>query len=956
MGVLAYILTGLTLGRSGFFICQKIALVLLDICQKSYKNNTMLKKALLLSLSIFLLFFPLIINSSVFAASSVSEYLCGFAMQFYRMGRYEDALSEFKKVLLIDPANETAREYINNIFQKESTSTEIAVKPLKRQEKGIFLPKKPITREEAINKAFKNLSKEQFNRQVENGSEKNGHNIAGVRVTGETQASFGVTPDDAIWKRANFDLNEENFRILSNTAYDRRTNTFDPRIFDRLKVNLDTDNEEGFNLHSNITVDPWSFTGKSSNTTVQSNFGDSANVQLKYWSNTGYTINETVKSLQLGNSFALPEIKVYNEKTKAFDIQGVFTPPDVFHIPEIKIYRQFQPIRELWFDYNEEALKLRVFPIAYENQALSSDDPLRLSNNHIYWENSPWINGWLPGHVNSGVAPQDFSPGELDNSLSYFTRDSDGTRLTALRGFSFRIEPGENISFADTLASPKHLWQNYEEFDNLINSMRVKYRPLDNFTIGSLYNYRIGFNADDKHKKDMYGHVWSIDLGYEAMEGIKFSAQTATSRAKKDLTFPGYETKERGNAYYFSVVGTSPGKKLSDLKYGYDEIMPEKLDEFFSKFRFFVSRMDSGFSDDLSNYTETRDDQFWSRHIHFREPFKHYFSGLYRPSLSWDDIAPSRIGNGIDIGRDVLGLRLENYLWDKTIENLLDVRNVHKTEGKFVENVARDELSYQVTDKLTTKTLFIYHRLPKTTTGIDPFVIDGDTGEFLKNALMAGDKNPTLKTGSLGLKYAFTERLDLSGIWERTNDYTLAYDNFPRGNLNSSSFITRSEYDKAYRLVDPFLYSQTLFPMPPYPFYHIWKTGLRIEPADNLNIYLDYTRNIFKSAGQIDDNMNHVGLEVSYLPTKKFGFFFKYTYSRWNDINRMLASQDKIYIGHHNLFSEFRWFPSADDEFVLQYGESGLTPIATVSYDPYGGSQATLDTRHIVRMYYRRNF
>lgn len=916
----------------------------------------MSKKTTIALIIIFLFaILPFPVNSSVFAGSVAAEYLCDFAMQFYRSGRYEEALSEFKKALLIDPENKTALEYINNIFQKESQGPIVAANASRQHE--TFRPtQKPAVREEAMKQAFKNLSKSQFDQQVERDSEKERYNIAGIKITGETQASFGATPDDVIWKRANFDLNEENYRILSNAAYDRRSNTFDPRIFDRLRVNLDTDNEEGLNFHSNITVDPWSFTGKSNNITVFSDFGDSANVQLKYWSNTGYTVNETVRTQTLGNSFSLPELKVYNEKTKAFNTQGVFSPPDTFHIPEIKINREFQPMRELWFDYNKDGLKLRVFPIAYENQALASDDPLRLSNNHIYWENSPWINRWLPGHVNSGAVPQDFSPGELDNSLSYFTRDSDGTRLTALRGFSFGFEPQEEWSFLNTLASPRHLWQNYEEFDNVINSMRIKYRPSDILSIGTLYNYRVGFNVDDKHRKDMYNHVWGLDIGYEPILGLKLSAQTASSRVKEDLTSPGYETKARGNAYYFSLIGTAPGKSLSELKYGYDEIKPEKFDEFFSKFRFFVSRMDAGFQDDLSNYTETRDDQFWSRHLHFREPFKYYFSGLYAPSLTWDDVSTYRIGNGIDTGRDVFAFRLENSLWNKTVENLFDVRNVHKTEGKFAENVARDELTYQVNDNLTTKTLLIYHRLPKTTTGFDPFIIDADTGEFMKNALMPGDKNATLKTGSLGLKYAFTDWLDFTGIWERTNDYSLAYDNFPRGNLNSSSFATTSIYDQVYRNPDPFLYSQTLFPLPPYSFYNIWKTGLRIEPVEKLNIYLDYTRNEFKSAGQVDDNINHVGLEVSYLPTKKFGLFFKYTYSRWNDVNRMLSGQNKIYLGHHNFFSEFRWFPGTDDQFVLQYGESGLTPISTVSYDPFGGSLAALDTRHIVRLFYRRSF
>jgi len=89
---------------------------------------------------------------------------------------------------------------------------------------------------------------------------------------------------------------------------------------------------------------------------------------------------------------------------------------------------------------------------------------------------------------------------------------------------------------------------------------------------------------------------------------------------------------------------------------------------------------------------------------------------------------------------------------------------------------------------------------------------------------------------------------------------------------------------------------------------------------------------------------------------EKFGMFFKYSYSRWNDLSRMVDGHDKIYLGHHNVFTEFRFLPTADDEFTLQYGEAGRAVIGTVTFDPFGASLPTLDTRHVVRMYYRRKF
>ena len=70
---------------------------------------------------------------------------------------------------------------------------------------------------------------------------------------------------------------------MSTAALNNKENTYDPRIYDRMRVNLDTDNEAGFGMHTNITVDPWSFTGKSSKFTISGTGGDAAEIQLKYW-------------------------------------------------------------------------------------------------------------------------------------------------------------------------------------------------------------------------------------------------------------------------------------------------------------------------------------------------------------------------------------------------------------------------------------------------------------------------------------------------------------------------------------------------------------------------------------------------------------------------------------------------------------------------------------------------
>ena len=123
-----------------------------------------------------------------------------------------------------------------------------------------------------------------------------------------------------------------------------------------------------------------------------------------------------------------------------------------------------------------------------------------------------------------------------------------------------------------------------------------------------------------------------------------------------------------------------------------------------------------------------------------------------------------------------------------------------------------------------------------------------------------------------------------------------------------------------------------------------------------MEIYLDYTRNEFESASLNSDNMNHIGLEATYMPTHKLGLVFKYIYSRWQDLDRLRAGITAP-IGHHNFFGEFRYLPSKDDELILQYGVGDVSSLNNISsLDPYGGSMLTLDTQHIIRMYYRRKF
>ncbi|MDD3984014.1 MAG: tetratricopeptide repeat protein [Candidatus Omnitrophica bacterium] len=927
-----------------------------------------MKSGYLVRINLFSLCFILCFSSFIEAKTPPAEYLYDYGIAFYNMGRYDEALTEFYKVLLLEPNNEKAKFYINAIFaNKLAPAPARAVSNIEEDDLVVresrikdalnaeLVSTPPVSGESVpVESAAPAVQPETLPPVLKTESRKKEPDVT---ISGKLQLGVGVTSSGEVeWNRANFDWNEKNWRILSYDGFNNGINTYDTRIFDRLELILDSrKKEEGWSFHLNLTVDPWSFTGRTNKVTIPGVGGDAAEVELKYWANSGYTVNTSINTLYNGDAFSIPELKVKDGKTVPTTITSTWT--NRFTIPEMKIEYTFQPVRELWFDYvNGENTRFRAFPLAYQDQALTSDDPLQLSNHHIWWEASPWISRWQPGNLNSGASPVDFTKGYWDNSLASYTRDSNGSPLTGLRGFSFTHQDPEATSIALTMASPKDLWQEYSEADNVSSALRLKQRVFDNLSLGTTYTFRAGFNYVDKdHSLDSANHVIGVDSDIQLKDGLKVSLQAATSRSDYDRTGGDYRSEMEGDAYYFSLISRYPGKDLMGLKNGYNEISKAQDEDLMFKTKIYGARMDKDFDTALASYRQTRKDAFWSRHLHFRRPFQYYYTGLYSTSLSWDDIKSYAIGDGIDAGRQVLGFRAELF-WGDRLSNLFDVRNVHNTDNKFLENAFRDELTWQATDKLTTKALVIYQHMPDTTKGVDPYVYNSRTGRYLLNNQIEGGEDPSLKTGSLGAEYAFTDWLAVNGVWERTNDYTLAYDNFPQGILNDGnrSYLYYDD-ERLYRDFQNWLYDQQLFQQPPYPFYNIFKTGLRFNPAENMEIYLDYTRNQYGIAGPISSDMNHVGLEFAYLPWKKLGFYTRYVYSRWKDLDRLRQGISKT-VGHHNFFSEVRYMNSSVDELVLQFGECGRTVLASIVFDPYGGSLSALDTQHIVRLFYRRKF
>jgi hypothetical protein len=253
-------------------------------------------------------------------------------------------------------------------------------------------------------------------------------------------------------------------------------------------------------------------------------------------------------------------------------------------------------------------------------------------------------------------------------------------------------------------------------------------------------------------------------------------------------------------------------------------IPAEKTDNFF-KSRLYFSRMDEDFESTLAQYRETRYDSFWSRHLTFYPNTYRFLPGV-EANMNEEDVLPFSIGNGIDYGRNVIGFRADTSLLQDKVHGFFDLRRVTNNHNEHIETVARTKWTLQATDKLITKAILLWHALPKTKQGIDPFVFNSSTGQYtIINASVDEGKDPSLKTATLGAKYELSSWANINGSWEYTNDSSYATGYFPQGILNSSNFITYNQNGNIYREPLPFLYTQQFFDQAPYQYYNILKSG-----------------------------------------------------------------------------------------------------------------------------------
>ncbi len=199
-----------------------------------------------------------------YVAESFGLYSKG--VDYYHQGTLYEAKDILGKALKLDPRNEEAQSYLDLVnaelemrakgrsgfYQEEDGlggDREVEVNDYRWEEweEGDYEDfeedfeyeyKRPVLRPE-----LSPISEDKVKAVVDalNG------NIAPARIRGEYKMSLGVRSEGLIWKDANGDYNERNFRMIDRNF--PKTNTFDMRVYDRVKVVFDTnDGGEGFHI------------------------------------------------------------------------------------------------------------------------------------------------------------------------------------------------------------------------------------------------------------------------------------------------------------------------------------------------------------------------------------------------------------------------------------------------------------------------------------------------------------------------------------------------------------------------------------------------------------------------------------------------------------------------------------------------------------------------------------
>ena len=751
-----------------------------------------------------------------------------------------------------------------------------------------------------------------------------------VKISGEYGMSFGLETDEFIWKNANGDYQEHNWRYIDP---DLNVNTYDPRIFDRYKLEIETDTGTPWNAYTEIVVDPWSFVGYAEEQVTvfptTPAFRQSALIEYRYWEATGKTINQTFRT-DRGYVMNTQETKVFDYSVS----QQLVTPQGsggVFTATEFTLSADrsadldfiFRPVRKAWVEYTEDPLYIKVFPISDQSEALSSDDPLKLSNNHVYWAPSPWLFSFDPGQV--------FTDGSVDLAkwnwdLAWYAEDSNRQYLTFLRGATIGYDAGDVATVDFTIASPLELWGYYNEFDSLPMAGRLKLNPNGDLVVGSTYTSKFGIHDSGVKASDQ---TLGVDATYSIGERTDIFAEYAASRTEMVEA----DARHKRDTGYAVKTGLKSRLDFDDSnKLGWD---------------LSFTYMSEDFSTALADYKDTRIDRDWGRHIWFDQ-------------LSLED-RDIKIGDSVDINRYVIGMNARARLMDNFFDIYFNFRNAHKANSsKFVENILRLETTCNPLSNVQLKGLALHRMYHDSVGGLDPFIFDRYTDEPYTNSFITDGMETDLMTFSGGAKVDFLEgKLSVYGIYEATNDPQ----EFPRDELNNyiDNGTLSGDDDILVNTLVPNLYSQDLFDLPPYDFYNIWKGVVAVRPVENVSLKFTHVTNGNRNyAALFDNNHNHDSVELYYSPKKDMRFNIGYSISRVIDLKRALDTNgaEREFKPYHNVFAQFDWKFKKNQRITFLYGEAWIQEEDPGMFGTRWPSTrvSALETRHIVRVFYQGKF
>ncbi len=747
-----------------------------------------------------------------------------------------------------------------------------------------------------------------------------------VKVSGHYRVGAGSNSREFIVNDSNPDLQDWNYHYVFG---ERLNNTYDPAIYSQYLLNVDFSPRDKTNIHTQIVADPWSYVGQTGEQVQRSDIGSEViRYNLKYFGANNSTIAQGFRT-NVADQVGFPVMKIKDGHTPLTVVHGFYdfnpgTNGIPFTIPELDIDYEFRPIRKLWVDYNEERWHARVFALADQTQALTTDDPLGLSNHKDYWQQSPWLYQYIPIQFFSDHSIQ---RGYYSDLLSFYARDSAGNRLVLLKGASIEADLGKTY-IASTVAAPHTPWdEKYFSADNVPGAVRIKHQATDKLMVGGTYIFRTGLI--DNSVAD-FNQVVGVDAKYNINQHVTAKAEVAGSHREKDImTNDRLRTSTEGYAF------------KTELGAQFDHKMDGHTNANLS-----FTQMDQNFEPSLSRYSNTRDDHVWGNHIQFKD---------YSPDLEY-----FRIGDGADIDRTVFRFNWKEKLLKGKFTNLFDARNVHKTHNMaYKETVIREEPTYKLNSRTTVKGLFRWQGLPATTPYIEPFLssyefvgyVDPSNLSF-QNVAVPADADPSRFTTSGGLQYVFNRQWTGEGIYERSNDIP----DFPRGILNGNFRDSNDRVDGL--LLDHltnFLYGQAaLGGVPPYNYFNVFRERLVYKPDEKTTLTFHAAQNSYQFAAGLDDNVNHEGISVTYDYSKKVSFFMDFSHSQVIDLPQLVATNYTVrdYGGHENFYASMDYRINASTVFRAEYGVFGLGFYAPQS-NPYtvtSFSLPTIDTEHLVRV------